>query len=111
VEKEKLLIDGQAVLDVSSVPDQEVFVAIRPEGFVLDEKGPLICSLTEVEVMGRDITVVSSHACSDNTEIRSIISSENYSDVSGAEVRFSLKPNKVHIFSNLTQERINCHRN
>ena len=106
VKAEKLYIGDAAVLDMKGVEDKEVYVGIRPEGFVLDETGPLVCKLDEVEVMGRDITVVSKHDLCENVEIRSIISSENMSEVSGEEVRFTLKPKKVHIFDKVTEERI-----
>ena len=42
------------------VPDQEVYVGIRPEGFLWQEDGPLHCEMGRVEVMGRDISIVSS---------------------------------------------------
>lgn len=101
----KLYIGAEAVLDVN-VPDQEVYAGIRPEGFVLDENGPFTCALTEVEVMGRDITVVSKHPECENVEIRAIISAENMASISGTDVRFSLKPNKVFLFSTETEARI-----
>lgn len=102
----KLYIGEAAVLDVKDVPGQEVIIGIRPEGFILKEDGPLSCTLTEVEVMGRDITVVSTHEKSENVEIRSIISAENEVNTKAKEVRFALKPNKVHIFNKETEERI-----
>jgi len=98
VEKEMLYIGKEAVLAVPGVPDQTVTAAVRPEGFVLDEAGPLTCGLTGVEVMGRDITVVASHADCENTAIRAIISAENKVDTASSSVRFSLKPNKVFLF-------------
>ena len=93
-------------MDVKGVSDKEVYVGIRPEGFVLQEDGPLVCKLDEVEVMGRDITVVSKHELCENVEIRSIISAENMDEVQGEQVRFALKPGKVHIFDKETEERI-----
>ncbi len=106
VKAEKLYIGDEAVLDVKGVSDREVYIGIRPEGFVLDQDGPLVCKLDEVEVMGRDITVVSKHELCENVEIRSIISAENMADVNGEEVHFTLKPKKVHIFDKVTEERI-----
>ncbi len=106
VQAGKLLIDGAEILKVNGVADQDVWAAIRPEGFVLDEKGALCCQLDEVEVMGRDITVVSKHPASENVEIRSIVSSETKVDVSGREVRFSIKPNKLHLFHKESGERL-----
>ena len=106
VKAEKLYIGENCVLDVKGVSDKEVYVGIRPEGFVLQEDGPLVCKLDEVEVMGRDITVVSKHDLCENVEIRSIISAENMDEVHGEQVRFTLKPDKVHIFDKETEERI-----
>ena len=106
VEAEKLYIGEDCVMDVKGVADREVYVGIRPEGFVLQEDGPLTCKLDEVEVMGRDITVVSKHELCENVEIRSIISAENMDEVQGEQVRFVLKPGKVHIFDKETEERI-----
>ncbi|MBQ8847150.1 MAG: ABC transporter ATP-binding protein, partial [Lachnospiraceae bacterium] len=106
VEAGKLYIGDEAVLSVAGAKEGPVSVGIRPEGFVLDEKGPLTCDLTEIEVMGRDVTVVSTHMESENVEIRSIISAENKVDFSSNKVRFSLKPKKVLLFDTETEERI-----
>ena len=101
-----LYIGEEAVLEVPGVPDQDVFVGIRPEGFILDPQGPLTLNLSGVEVMGRDITVISKHDFCENVQIRSIISAENTVDTGSSVVRFSLKPYKVHLFAADTEERI-----
>ena len=106
VENGKLYIGDEEVLSVAGAKEGPVAVGIRPEGFVLDENGPLTCDLTEIEVMGRDVTVVSTHGESENVEIRSIISAENKVDLSSNKVRFSLKPKKVLLFDAETEERI-----
>ena len=106
VKDEKLYIDKDCVLDVKGVSDQEVYIGIRPEGFELDENGPFISNLVGVEIMGRDTTVISKHSFCQNEEIRSIISADNKVDTSKPQVRFSLKPHKVHIFSKVNEERI-----
>lgn len=98
VHEGKLYIGTQAILEVSDIPDQKLVVAIRPEGFLLTEKGRLTCELNRVEVMGRDISVVSSHKDSQNETIRSIISAENMAQIHGSTVSFDLKPNKVFLF-------------
>ncbi len=59
------------------IADGNVYAAIRPEGFRLQEDGPLHCELDGVEVMGRDISVVSRNRASLNLTIRSIIGTEN----------------------------------
>ncbi len=101
-----LYIGEEAVLEVPGVPDQDIFVGIRPEGFILDPQGPLTLNLSGVEVMGRDITVISKHDFCENVQIRSIISAENTVDTGSSVVRFSLKPYKVHLFAADTEERI-----
>ncbi len=101
----KLYLDGVAVLDVPGVADQDVTVGIRPEGFTLDENGPMVCGLNSVEVMGRDVSVVSTHPASVNSVIRSIIDADN--KVAAAEtVSYSLKPHKVFLFSKQDESRI-----
>ena len=99
VENEQLFIGDEAVLSVPGIADQDVTAAIRPEGFVLDENGSFGCNLTGVEVMGRDITVISTHPACENTAIRSIISAENKVDTTAPTVRFHLKPGKVFLFT------------
>lgn len=102
----KLCIGEEAVLDVSGVSDQEVTVGIRPEGFILDENGAFTCQLSRVEVMGRDVSVISTHEKCQGGTIRSIIQAENKVDLSKKQVRFSLKKAKVLLFQKETGERI-----
>ncbi len=106
VENQKLLLGDNAVLDVPGVDDREVFVGIRPEGFVLEENGPFVCALKNVEVMGRDMSVVCEHESSANPLVRAIINSDCKVDVTSATVAYSLKPHKVFIFDAQTEERI-----
>ena len=106
VKNGQLMIGSEAVLEVPGVSDREVFAAIRPEGFELEENGPLTCKLTAVEVMGRDISVVCTHEKCENVAIRAIIDSDNMVNTGKATVQFRLKPHKVFLFSKETQERI-----
>lgn len=106
VNNQQLYIGEEAVLAVPAVADQNVTVAIRPEGFIPNPKGAFGCQLHGVEVMGRDISVVSTHPNAETQRIRSIISSENKIDTSATIVRFDLKPSKVFLFHSETQMRI-----
>ena len=101
-----LYIGEEAVLAVPGVANQSVTAAIRPEGFTLSETGTLSCDLSRVEVMGRDISVVSTHPKSQNVTIRSIISAENAVNTTSQKVRFDLKPNKVFLFQKESGARI-----
>ena len=102
----KVFIGEDAVLEVSGVADQEVLIGIRPEGFELDPNGPLHCQLSNVEVMGRDVSIVSTNPASLNPVIRSIINADNKVDTSAATVRYSIKPHKLFLFQKDTEERI-----
>ncbi len=106
VEGEKLYIGDAAVLDVKGVEDQTVTVAVRPEGFELDAEGAFECKLSNVEVMGRDVSVVSSHPEMQSPVIRSIIDADNKIDFTAETVRFSLKRHKTFLFNAETEERI-----
>ena len=106
VEKGQLLIGEEAVLSVRGVEDQPLTVGIRQEGFLLREDGPLSLDLVRVEVMGRDISVVSTSAVSINPTVRSIIDAEMRLQVKEKKVCFALRPSKVLLFHKETEERI-----
>ena len=106
VENGKLFIGSEAVLNVKDVADQEVFVGIRPEGFELDPNGPLTCKLNNVEVMGRDVSIVSTNAASVNPVVRSIVNADYKVDVTAKTIRYNLKAHKLFVFNKETEERI-----
>lgn len=101
----KLYIGDDCVLD-SALDDQDVYVAIRPEGFIVNENGPFSCELKGVEVMGRDVSIVSTNPSALSPTVRSIINAESISGIGARNIRFSLKPHKVFIFDKNTEERL-----
>ena len=102
----RLLLGEDAVLELDGVEDREVVVGIRPEGFIPDEQGGLRCRMVNVEVMGRDVSVVSTHPAFQGAAIRSIIASDAGVNREAETVRFRLKPNKVLLFDPETEARI-----
>ena len=106
VENGVVYIGDDAVLNVSGVADQEVTVGIRPEGFELAEDGALVCALNNMEVMGRDVSIVSTHPASLNPVIRSIINADNKVDITATSVRYNIKTHKIFLFNKETEERI-----
>ena len=102
----KLYIGEDAVMDMPSVSDQEVFVGIRPEGFEPAENGVLNCELSAVEVMGRDVSIVSTNPASVNPVIRSIVNSDIKVDAACKNIRYNLKAHKLFVFNKETEERI-----
>jgi multiple sugar transport system ATP-binding protein len=86
-------------------PDQDVVIGIRPEGFVLDEKGPLTLEVFMVETIGRDTTLVVTDPFHHNKSFRIIIDS-SYRVKAGDRVTFSIKKNKMFVFNKDTGELV-----
>lgn len=104
IEKGKAYIGDEAIMNVK-LDDQEIFVGIRPEGFIYDPKGVLSLNVDHVEVMGRDKSVVSCHEASTKPTVRSIIDSDVKLPSDTGVLKFKIKPNKVFLF-NSDEERI-----
>ena len=102
----KLLLNGETVLNVPGVADQQVYVGVRPEGFELNPNGGMTCQVSGVEVMGRDVSIVSTNPASVNPVIRSIINADSRIDAGVKTVHYNLKPHKTFIFNKETEERI-----
>ena len=101
----KLYIGNAAVLDLNA-PDAEVYVGIRPEGFIVNEDGELECDFSNLEVMGRDVSVVASHKDSEAPIVRAILPSDSKIPAKASTVRFSLKREKLLVFDKTSEERI-----
>ena len=118
IKDHKLYIGNDCVMDAKGAADQEVYVGVRPEGFLLKSDGELGCNLRGVEVMGRDISVISTNRSSVNDTVRSIIGTENKANIeevismgerhasSETVIRFTLAPHKVFVFNRETEDRI-----
>lgn len=102
----RLLLAGQDVLPVPGAPDGSVWCGIRPEGFTPDQSGPVVCGLSRVEVLGRDVSIVCTHpACTADT-LRAIVNARHDVDAAADTVHFALHPDKVFLFDRKTEARI-----
>ncbi len=106
IENNGLYIGDERIADFKS-DDRNVTIGIRPEGFILNPNGKLSLKLRNVEIMGRDASVVSEHSDSQNPVVRSIIpdSRKVCADENGY-VRFDVKENKLFVFDIETENRI-----
>ena len=102
----QLFIGKDAVLPAEDIADEDVYVGIRPEGFLVQQEGPLHCQLKGVEVMGRDISVLCANEASLTPTIRSIVGSQSNLSTGTDTVRFALQPQKVFLFHKNSQKRI-----
>lgn len=98
--------EAECVMDVPGVADQPVTVGIRPEGFIPDDNGALTCELSSVEVMGRDVSIVSRSEASLNPSIRSIVDADCKINAAAKVIRYNLKPHKVFLFNYTDETRI-----
>ena len=89
----------------SAFDDREIYVGIRPEGFIYDPNGELTLKVDHIEVMGRDKSVVSTHEASTKPTVRCIIDSDVLLP-DAEELKFKIKPNKMLLFDAATEERL-----
>lgn len=123
---EVLYIGRDSVMDVPGVGNKDVFVGVRPEGFIpLDqgnnEKHVFTCALEKKEVMGRDVSVVCSHPSYTGERFRAIVDADilkenshvstDSNNVNKPSISFALKPGKTLMFDKATEERIRYGKN
>lgn len=101
-----LYIGEDCVADNLDMEDIEVYVAVRPEGFILNKNGELGCTLKNVEITGRDMSIVSENKHCHNSAIRAIIPSDTDISELNVNVRFDIKDNKLFIFDKVTENII-----
>ena len=104
----KLYLGDDAVLNVSGLDDREVWVGIRPEGYLVEESGLLHCGLSSVEVQGRDTSIIAVHPAAENGSFRAIVIAEYAPDPGSDHVNLNVKPNKAYLFDKETEERLEC---
>lgn len=101
-----LYLAGQKALSVHSAPDGPVWVGIRPEGFIPDQQGNISCGLNQVEILGRDVSIVCTHPSCSQDSFRVILNSATEVDSKAKTIRFSLKSEKVCLFDKEKESRI-----
>jgi len=104
IKNKKVYIGSEAIMDTKE-DDKDIYVGIRPEGFIYNEKGVLTLNLDHIEVMGRDKSIISTHISSTKESVRSIIDSD-VKLPEKKEYKFNIKPNKIFLFDATTEKRI-----
>ena len=93
--------------EAKGVEDKPVYVAIRPEGFILageKDKNVLHANCEMIQVMGRDISVVATNENCFKPSFKAIISADD--EVQPGKVNLAVKPHKLFIFDSETEDRI-----
>ncbi|MCR4561831.1 MAG: ABC transporter ATP-binding protein [Bacilli bacterium] len=107
IEGKKVMIGDDCVMTTKNeLGDRKIFVAIRPEGFILKDEGEnlLHAEMESVQVLGRDISIIAQNINCMKLSFRAIISSEE--TVSKKDISFAIKPNKIFLFDGETELRI-----
>ena len=104
--KSKYVYIGDEKLMKVNLPDQDLHIGIRPEGFIVSEKGKLSLDLANIEVMGRDSSLVCDHKDAESDIIRAIIDADVPVNPVDGKVKVNIKPNKIFLFNYDTEERI-----
>ena len=87
---------------------RDIYVAIRPEGFIIakeGEKGILHADMEMVQVLGRDVSIVAKKEECTKPTFKIIVAAEEAESISG-KVCVKIKPNKIFLFDGETEERI-----
>ena len=103
----KIIVNGDVVGEAKGIEDRYVWVAIRPEGFILakpSDKDVLHAECESIQVMGRDISLVGKNVACTKPTFKAIISADD--DVKPGEVALKVKPHKIFIFDAESEERI-----
>ena len=90
--------------------DKDVYVGIRPEGFLCDEHTKesdkvLSLDVKAIETMGRDMSLVCDHASKDTEALIKIIIDSEIKVGVGIN-KFAIRPTKMFVFDGKTEERI-----
>jgi len=104
VHKKGLYIGDEKIAE-TKLPDQEITIGIRPEGFEISEEGTLSIEIKHVEYIGRDKSITGINPNSEKDTFRFIIDSAVKVD-EGTKVKAIIKPNKLFVFDKKTEKRL-----
>ena len=87
---------------------KDIFVAVRPEGFIIakdGDKNVLHAELEQVQILGRDVSLVAKNEACAKPTFKVIVAAEEAEDAK-PHLALKIKPNKIFLFDGETQERI-----
>ncbi len=109
VEGKQVKIGEDVVLELEEEHEaKRVYVAIRPEGFVIakpGDKNVLHADAEMIQILGRDVSIVAKkEECTKDT-FKIIVAAEETEGI-GGKIAVKVKPNKIFVFDGETEERI-----
>ena len=104
IKSKKLVLNGNIIGKINS-KNADVLIGIRPEGFVMDEKGTLDLVVDMVETIGRDTSLIIENPTKNGETFRAIVDSQHRIKP-GDVVKTSVNPLKTFVFNPNTGELI-----
>ena len=110
IAKSAVYLGKEKILDLETPrEDQEVYVAIRPEAFLMgpgveESRKVLTLECKKVLTQGRDLCLICSHPSMEGDKLKLIIDSDL--EAKEGSIRFALRKNKVFLFDTNSEERI-----
>ena len=108
VDGKKVYIGDDVVYESKEeIGSKNVYVAIRPEGFVMankEDKNTLKAESEMIQILGRDISIVAKNPNCTKETFKVIISQEDQRNE--RELYFKVKPSKMFVFDGESEERI-----
>lgn len=101
----KLYINNDYIMDFKC-DNKDVYVGIRAEGFNTEATGTFRCKVKNIEVLGRDISIISTNEKALNNPVRAIVDNNDVLPKLEEEIKFIINPKKVFVFDKETEERI-----
>ncbi len=101
----KLYINDDYIMDFKC-DNKNVYVGIRAEGFNTESTGTFRCKVLNIEVLGRDISIISTNEKALNNPVRAIVDNNDVVPKLEEEIKFIINPKKVFVFDKETEERI-----
>ena len=106
IKDKKVFVGDECIIENENLPeDKDIYVAIRPEGFVpACDNNVLTIKVDQIITQGRDKSLVGAHPNFLGEQIKVIVDSDI--PVSVGDVSLSLRKNKVFLFDHESEERI-----
>lgn len=109
IQDKKIYLGEEAVYETEKdIPDQDLYIAIRPEGMIVKtkEEGALgfHADVDMLQVLGRDLFIVAKNSQCTKPTFKAIVSSDN--PVSNGRIFIQLKKDKFFIFDTKNENRI-----
>lgn len=101
----KVYIGDEPIFDTTANDNPDVYVTIRPEGLLPCEDGSLSLKVEQIQIQGKDTSLICSHPNFVGEEDLKVLVDSDY-EVSTGVNKFSVRPSKIFVFDGESETRI-----